>query len=106
MVAVHVPGSPVNVKAVPVSSTSITVSWDPPLEEQEPITKYSVSYYKMGDTREQEHEMTDTSYTLSDLHKFSEYSFRVVAHNTNGAGASTDEVVARTFSDGLLLLSL
>lgn len=40
------------------------------------------------------------SYTLSGLKKNTEYSFRVVANNRHGPGVSTDDVVARTLSDG------
>lgn len=40
------------------------------------------------------------SYTLSGLKKNTEYSFRVVANNKHGPGVSTEDVVARTLSDG------
>ncbi len=36
---------------------------------------------------------------LEGLHKFKEYSFRVVAFNSNGPGMSTEEAVTRTLSD-------
>ena len=38
-------------------------------------------------------------HTLTGLQKFKEYSFRVVAYNSNGPGLSTAEVVTRTLSD-------
>ena len=40
-----------------------------------------------------------TSHTLEDLQPYQEYSFRIVAHNGNGPGMSTEEVVTRTLSD-------
>ena len=44
-------------------------------------------------------EKSRTSYTLTGLEEYQEYSFRIVANNANGAGVSTEEIVARTFSD-------
>lgn len=44
--------------------------------------------------------MAGLSYTMSGLKKFTEYSFRVVAHNKHGPGVSTDDVVVHTYSDG------
>ena len=85
--------------AVPLSSTSIKVSWDPPQDEGQTVSKYQLHYYKVGDSKEQELELTETQHKLTDLKKFAEYSFRVVAYNSIGAGVSTDEVVARTYSD-------
>ena len=43
--------------------------------------------------------MNGHEYTLNGLKKFKEYSFRVVAYNSNGPGLSTAEVVTRTLSD-------
>jgi len=40
-----------------------------------------------------------TEYTFTGLQEFMMYTFRVVANNTNGAGVSSPEVSARTFSD-------
>ena len=40
------------------------------------------------------------SHILLDLEEFVLYNFYVSAHNENGAGEATEEVMARTFSDG------
>ena len=85
--------------SIPLSSTAIKVKWDPPEGEDQPVTKYQLHYYKVGDKSEQELELTSTSHELNNLKKFSAYSFRVVAFNSNGAGVNTDEVEARTYSD-------
>ena len=42
---------------------------------------------------------TEHKYELNGLNKYTEYSVWVVAFNQNGAGSSTEEVLARTFSD-------
>lgn len=40
---------------------------------------------------------------MTGLKKNTEYSFRVVANNKHGPGVSTEDVVARTLSDGQLI---
>lgn len=95
---VHVPSPPVNLRARAVSSNSIEVHWGPPQDPKGDISHYVLIYYEVGSTREEEVKVTGTEYTLTKLNVFREYSVRVVAHNHNGPGMSTAEVVARTFS--------
>ena len=52
--------------------------------------------------REQPEEVDGTEKILTDLDKYTRYFFRVVALNRNGQGVSSEEVSARTFSDGKL----
>ena len=63
------------------------------------LTAYKLYYYEVG-APEQHDLNTDltTSYILDGLTGYTEYSFRVLAYNQNGAGVSTDEVIARTYS--------
>ncbi|XP_070178153.1 neogenin-like isoform X2 [Littorina saxatilis] len=96
---VHVPSPPVNLRAVTVSSTTIALTWGPPADPKGQITHYSLIYYQVGSVGEQEVTVMGTSHTLPDLEVFREFSFRVVAHNHNGPGMSTAEVVGRTYSD-------
>ena len=49
---------------------------------------------------EQDVNVDGTEVLLTDLSKFHEYVFRVVAYNVNGPGPATDELTCRTFSDG------
>ncbi|XP_041356167.1 neogenin-like isoform X3 [Gigantopelta aegis] len=95
---VHVPSPPVNLRAVPVSPTAIKVTWDAPQHKKGYITHYVLIYYEVGSTNEDEITVQGTGFTLQNLKIFREYSFRVVAHNQNGPGMSTEEFVAQTFS--------
>ncbi|XP_050396200.1 neogenin isoform X2 [Patella vulgata] len=95
-----VPTPPVNLTAVPMSPTAIHVRWDAPVDSKGKITKYVLIYYEVGSSGgEEEENIQGTGFELRNLKKYTEYSFRVVTHNENGPGASTIEIVARTFSD-------
>ncbi len=92
--------------ASPLSSTSIRTVWDVPVlpdsdsKTAGPIIKYKLYYYLVGATQEQSIDVhSGTEYILEGLDKYAEYSFRVVAYNSNGPGMGTEEVVARTLSD-------
>ncbi len=98
---VSVPGAPVNLRAVPRSHTEIHISWDAPLDSVGAVTSYRMYYYEVGANGEEEIDTGQQSqFTMTELHSFREYSFRVVAYNENGAGVSTEEVMAKTFSAG------
>ena len=47
-IAVNVPGEPQNLKVSAVSPSSVKVNWDPPANENGPITKYKLIYYMVG----------------------------------------------------------
>ncbi len=101
--SVHVPGCPTDMAAHALSSTSIKITWSPPTPEAKsvgPITKYKLYYYQVGATEEEDIDIHGgTEHVLDGLEKYAEYSFRLVAYNNNGPGMSTEEIVARTFSD-------
>lgn len=102
---VNVPSPPLNLRAVPSSTTSVRVSWVAPEHPYGDVLGYKVYYYGSAIDEEQELSVTGTDTTLIDLKKYHEYSVRVAAVNANGVGISTDEVMARTFSDCKLALS-
>ncbi|XP_071098730.1 neogenin-like isoform X2 [Haliotis cracherodii] len=96
---VHVPSPPVNLRAVAMTPTSIKVNWNPPVESKGRISHYVLIYYEVGSDSEKEVSVYTTEHVLKKLKKFREYSLRVVAHNQNGPGMSTEEFVSKTFSD-------
>ena len=97
--AVDVPSPAVNVRAMPLSPHAIEVKWDPPQNPKGIIRRYILIYYEVGAEGEFRKNVTNTKYTLTKLKAFREYSFRVIAVNANGDGMSTEEFVAKTFSD-------
>lgn len=48
------PSPPVNLRATPLSSTSIIVQWEAPQDPKGEISHYSLIYYEVGSTGEQE----------------------------------------------------
>ncbi|MGH0146543.1 UNVERIFIED_CONTAM: hypothetical protein FKN15_008341 [Acipenser sinensis] len=96
---VQVPGPAPNLRALATSPTSITVSWEMPLLGKGEIQNYKLYYMEKGLGNEQDVDVGGLSYTINGLKKYTDYSFRVVAYNKHGPGVSTEDVVARTFSD-------
>ncbi|KAK3580125.1 hypothetical protein CHS0354_034065 [Potamilus streckersoni] len=98
---VDVPSEARNLQARALSPTSVGITWEPPLDPKGAITQYDLIYYAVGDSDEQRVTVARSavSHILMGLKKYREYSFRVVAHNINGPGMSTEEIVARTYSD-------
>ena len=101
----NVPSEPTNLQAVALSSTSIRVSWAAPAQTNTVTYNYKLQFHGVGASVEHELNTPDVEYTLTHLLKFKEYSFRVMAYNRYGASASTEEVLARTYSDGEMIKS-
>jgi receptor-type tyrosine-protein phosphatase Q len=92
-------GAPISVMATPLSSTVIELMWQPPAPENRNgiIRQYSIHYY-VSETREralQQSNDNSTSVTLTDLHPYYTYSFRVAAV-TFGEGPQSTEISSRT----------
>lgn len=93
---VRVPSPPQNAQAIARSSTSILIKYEAPKEPNGQIKFYKIIYYEVGANKEADINVESLNYILKGLKQFREYSFRVEAHNENGAGLSTEEFVART----------
>ncbi|XP_068131848.1 neogenin isoform X3 [Hyperolius riggenbachi] len=96
---VQVPGPAPNLKASPISPTSVSVSWETPLSGNGEIQNYKVYYMEKGAGNEQDIDVGGLSYTVTGLKKYAEYTIRVVAINKHGPGVSTQDVFVRTLSD-------
>lgn len=93
-----VPGPPRAVAAAP-TTTSLAVSWQPPAITNGPIRLYRLYYYESETSEEHHIDTMEREYTVSGLKKYTEYIVWVIAHNDNGAGASSEELTVRTLSD-------
>ncbi|KAL9967588.1 hypothetical protein ACROYT_G025850 [Oculina patagonica] len=95
-------GSPQDVHAWTLSSTSIRVKWRPPLpaEQNGLILKYTVTYTSQsGQTKSLDTADNSTSVEVKNLTIFMKYSFTVKAWNVIGVGPGSEEVYNTTFED-------
>ena len=95
------PAVPQSVDGYSPSSTSIVVSWDHPLPQDQ---NGLIVNYTVLSQLEQELNMTSTNgnrttLTLTDLDVFTNYTISVMAHTSAGAGDPSAEIVIRTLND-------
>ncbi|XP_073476349.1 phosphatidylinositol phosphatase PTPRQ isoform X2 [Aquarana catesbeiana] len=97
----QVPSSVNNISYYNISSTSVMVYWDPPLEPNGMITHYTVYAMDLY-TREAFHVITsNTSILIQGLRKYTDYKMRVAASNTAGESSLSEEndIFVRTLED-------
>ncbi|XP_064602809.1 phosphatidylinositol phosphatase PTPRQ-like [Liolophura sinensis] len=96
------PTAPLNVKAVAVSSTSIFLNWSLPVDQNGVIHFYEITYRTDGSTPEDSMQQNTTSnvtsFTVSKLSKWTNYTFSVRGF-TNKFGNSSVAVTCRTLED-------
>ncbi|XP_043935113.1 immunoglobulin superfamily DCC subclass member 3-like [Protopterus annectens] len=97
----ELPDSPEGVKAVPLSTTSIEVSWkEPPMEVTEGIIGYVLHIRKMGepDSRELQEAVSKTTFqhSFTSLEPSTTYSIYLKAYSPLGASKESEVVVATT----------
>ena len=98
-------GPPQNVHARTISSTSIQVTWSPPLpsEQNGIILRYIVHYRpQSGQSNKLITADNKTSVDVKNLTIFTDYWFAVKAVNVIGAGPESEEVHNTTFEDSKL----
>ncbi|XP_056430425.1 phosphatidylinositol phosphatase PTPRQ isoform X2 [Hyla sarda] len=97
----QVPSSVNNISYQNISSTSVMVFWDPPLEPNGMITHYTVYAMELH-TKEAFHVITsNTSMLLTGLKKYMDYKVRATASNSAGESAVSEEndIFVRTLED-------
>lgn len=97
-----VPSGPaVNLAAMPTSSTSIALSWDPPLlhERNGVITSYTITLTSDGNATT--FTARDTVFTIFDLRPFTSYTFNISASTRVGSGPVSGAVTETTLEDGM-----
>nr|XP_055070582.1 neogenin 1a isoform X2 [Misgurnus anguillicaudatus] len=93
------PSAPRDVVASLVSTRFIKLTWRPPAEPHGDDVTYSVYYSVEGTNRERTVSTSrpgEMQVTIQNLIPETKYSFRVVAHNTNGPGESSVPVKVAT----------
>ena len=82
---------------------SLTVTWTPPDIPNAPSVNYSVSY-KLIDSVSSvnvESEIADTTFVLTGLAAYTEYSVMVQACSSLGCGPFSEYVIQRTKEEGV-----
>lgn len=93
-----------NVTAVPVSPTTIRVSWQPPPADRANgrIAYYKLLYVEAGrsDSEATVIKLNQSSFDLDELRRWTEYRIWVLAGTSVGDGPTSLPVTARTHEDG------
>ncbi|XP_055078550.1 phosphatidylinositol phosphatase PTPRQ [Periophthalmus magnuspinnatus] len=87
----QVPSAVLNVTYQNISSTSILVSWVPPVNPNGRITHYTIYGLKVHNSQEQQWESNGTALLITDLEKYTAYKLGVAASTAVGESELTDE---------------
>jgi hypothetical protein len=105
-IACHtVPSSaPENPKCDVLSSSSIYVTWSPPLTENQngKIRGYKVSFVPFDEYHDKPHTVATTTnqfYTIENAKKYTNYTISVLAYTSMGDGVKTKEFYCITNED-------
>ncbi|WP_420620303.1 fibronectin type III domain-containing protein [Candidatus Poriferisocius sp.] len=96
------PGAPRNVRAVPVNSDQIKVTWDPPANSgSSPITHYTVNFSRPPSSFSQTARVSATAgntytYPANKLRQNTVYTIKVTAINQTGLPSPASTTTART----------
>ncbi|XP_059036805.1 immunoglobulin superfamily DCC subclass member 3 isoform X3 [Mustela lutreola] len=97
------PGPPLNVQAVSVSSTEVRVSWNEPLVNTKEIIGYVLHIRKAADPPELEYQEAVSKSTfqhlVSDLEPSTAYSFYIKAYTPRGASSASAPVLTSTLGE-------
>lgn len=89
-----VPSGPPRNVLIDSTTTSFTISWDPPLEPNGNIQGYKVMYYKCDDPNKKNirDNVNERVYTVKDLHPYRCYRILVACESSGGLGPYSDSV--------------
>ena len=103
----QVPSPPLNVKTNDVTSTSITIIWEPPQSPNGRLLGYEVSYTPNGgQTSVVGIPQYNTSWKLTCLKPHAVYSVQVRAKTMAGFGSYSLSSNVSTLEDGMLIYEL
>lgn len=116
-------GEPLNIEAIPLSSTEVNVTWSPPQNDKQngQLMGYKIFYWQHIDPTKQKDEshsrynsvlppdhprelmeivpVTCESFILLDLYKWSNYSIQISAFNPAGDGPRSKPIIVQTKED-------
>ena len=86
------------------TSTSFTLTWDPPLVPNGNILGYDVMYYQCDDPSKKNiyDNVNERVHTIKDLHPYRCYQIRVACQSSGGLGPYSDLVEGKTEPAGEL----
>ncbi|XP_064471524.1 protogenin-like [Ornithodoros turicata] len=94
------PGPPTNLKARPLSSTSMQLSWNASTTSSgQLIQAYSVHYLPTSGGNELQKVSVNTSYTIDKLKPFTSYTFYVRAYSGKSASEQSEAITQMTLED-------
>lgn len=95
-------GPPRNVTIIGTTSTSFTLSWDPPLEPNGIIEGYDVQYYESikPNKKNVDESVRGRDHTIKDLQPWRDYEIRVRCQSSGGRGPFSDPINKRTDPGG------
>lgn len=84
-----------------ISSTSVSVTWDPPNNFHGPNEGYQVTYTRLETgTLSTTDRVTDgTSVTITELERYEDYNVTVIAYSNQGSGPPSEGLAIRTAED-------
>ena len=99
------PTSPESVNVLVISSTSLSVRWQSPKEENGIILTYVIYYGRVGS--DERHSIvameSERSKNITNLKPYGNYSIEMVANTSVGYGEKSDLKFARTNEAGMLV---
>ncbi|KAM9311607.1 phosphatidylinositol phosphatase PTPRQ [Gastrophryne carolinensis] len=97
----QVPSSVNNISYQNISSTSVMVFWDPPMEPNGMIIHYTVYAMDLHTREAFQVTTSNTSILITGLKKYTDYKMRVAASNTAGESSLSEEndIFVRTLED-------
>ncbi|GFR28963.1 down syndrome cell adhesion molecule, partial [Trichonephila clavata] len=93
---------PQSVKATPISSKTVNVTWQTPSEDLNSIDGFYVGYKMQRSPEPYTFKPVEFKHSIfqhfevRDLNRFTEYSIVVQAYNSRGAGPPSEEAIVRT----------
>ena len=92
-----VPGQPLDLRAVKVTATSVTINWRKSPHSREAITGYEIYWNDTFTQQEYRKSIPPVeSFTLMELHPNTVYWIWVAGHSVRGEGAATSPISVKT----------